>query len=476
MRAPFLLPSVLALAMALAGCIFDTKDTRVAGGAEDFPNTISTLGVTTSDNLSSNAEWDQFSNIPAVDLKEGDALVVDPQAKAAAASASAVTAPLAKSGATQSASAKGDIVTWDYSDTLSKGIARRFTFREVILLGEIVKVKTDTTIIRWNDQARDSVPGNELILESRGGELVKRNNQISAYRYENTDSSGGFDRATFYERTPKPSGAVAHKLIVVKPGPDGDFGTAADNRPIYFGTLHTLDADTLDAFEVVDADGDGLLWGDNDSGLVDVRHKQTDPLLRPSVATFGQKMRAVFFKQGGKTYPVTYSETRTDRDGKQVFFSVKGFRSDSAFGPGDTVTVTVRTTPSPDADTRIEDRTGRFRIRLTPTPGEYARNQLLHFSMETRWRQGSFPRGKVISTRLTFVPDEPLMAGDLTLTGKVQVEAEFVDGTTGTASGRFENKQLQMDLDELKAGVKLRRFRVRWDAAGQVLSQEKLPD
>lgn len=465
MRMPFLLLPVL----ALAGCLFDT---RVAGGAEDFPNTIATLGVTVSDNLSSNSEWDQFSNIPTVDLREADSLVTGPQAKASAPLAKASTGTYGSAGAALPAgNLAAEDTAWNLADTLTLGIGRRFLRSESAL-----RIKTDTAVFRWDDKARDTISGNELILDSRGVEVWKLSARLNAYHYENTDSAGGFDRATFHERLPRGGGINLHKLIVVKPGPDGDFAAQADNRPVYYASMRTLGTDTLDAFDVTDADRDGQLWGDNDSGLVDVRKLQTEPVLRPSVARFTQKMRAVFFKQSFRTYPVAYSETRADKDGKTVSFSVKGTRADSAFGPGDTVTVVVHTTASPTSDHRVAEKASRFKIRLADAPFQFSRNQLLEFIMETRWRQGAFRKGIVTATRLTFTPDEPVLSGSLDIKGSVKVEAEFADSTTGSASGRFENKQIRMDLDEIKAGVKLRRFRVLWDASGTVLDQEKLPN
>lgn len=475
-RPTSLLPAFVLGTAALTGCIFETK---VAGGAEDFPNTIASLGATASEDVNSHADWDQFSNIPAIDLKDADSLVMGPPAKAGA------QAPvLAKSGAPQASGAAPTATgaasretapadtTFDLSDTATLGVGRRYIRDE-----NLVRVITDTVIFKWNEKARDTIRGNEYLLMNSNAE-VRRSGFIKAYRFDNLDTDSGYDRAVFYERNPRLGEIFHHKLFVVKPGPDGDFAARADNRPVYYATARTLGADTLDAFDVSDGDGDGQLWGDNDSGIVNVRSLQTDPAFRPAVARYTQAMRAVFFKTGGKTYPIAFQETRTDRNGRKVVFSVKGPRADSAFGPGDTVTVTVKTTAGPDEEVRFLEKTSRFRIRLSSTPGQFASNALVRFTMETRWREGAFRRGQVIGTRITFTPDEPLTSGNLVLTGAILIEAEFADGTTGSAAGFVKDKRIEVDLTELKAGLKLRRFRVSWDAAadGKVLSQERLPD
>jgi hypothetical protein len=249
--------------------------------------------------------------------------------------------------------------------------------------------------------------------------------------------------------------------------------------------MRTLSGDTLDAFEVKDADGDGRLWNpaDGDSGLVDVRHKQIAPALRPAVAVFTQRVRAVIFKETGRSYAISHFENRTDKDGRQVTYSVRGARTDSSYAPGDTVTVTVRSTPSSAAQGRVAERIGRYFIRLSETPGVGSGssvsggNALIRFTMETRWREGAFARGPVASTRLEFVPDSAVQAGNLTLTGRVTVEAEFADGSTGTLEGRFEDRRIDADRVELKTGTGTRRFKVQWDGAdGRILRQETLPE
>lgn len=477
----FALP-ILGFALAgLSGCLFET---RVTGGAEDFPNTVA-LGAAASENLNAHADWDQFSHIPAIDFKDADSLVMAPPARSGAPAQATWPGPtgvagvLPKPSASSKANGGGAApdTAFDLSDTATLGIGRRYIRDEGPL-----RVRTDTLIFRWDaaarDAARDGGLDSVLLLENRGAEDWKLTLRLTGYRYVNLDSAGGFDRAAFHERLPKAGGILLHKLFVVRPGPDGDFAAKADNRPVHFATARTRGPDTLDAFTVSDADGDGELWGDNDSGLVEVRSLQSDPILRPAVARFTQAMRAVLFKQEGRTYPVSFRETRTDRNGREVVFSVRGPRADSAFGPGDTVTVTVHATAGPDELARFTERTARYRIRLSPTPGRFGSNALVEYTVEARWREGAFRRGMIVSSRIIITPEEPLASGELILDGAIAIEAEFADGATGSATGTIKDKHIEADLTELKAGVKLRRLRVRWDAAadGKVLSEEHLPD
>jgi hypothetical protein len=467
-------------AVLLAGCLFETSETsgnRVDGGAEDFPNT---LGVAMAAHLADHGEWDQFSNVPAIDLGEADSLVAGPEVLAKPGSSANTDGVVggsvtgATSGAALPKAVAADTVIWDYSDTASLGVARRIARGATAL-----RVRTDTTTVRWDDKARDGAPLAELtLLESRGAEDWRRTSRLVAYRFENTDSAGGFDRAAFYERLPRDGGAQLHKLLVVKPGPDGDFAAKADNVPVYYGRMRTLAGDTLDAFEVKDADGDGLLWAPgSDSGLVDVRHKQTGPALRPAVALFTQKLRAVLFKDGARTYPIAYAENRTDKDGRRVSIAVRGTRADSAFGPGDTVTVVVRAFPSSDSEGRVLERTGRYVILLSVEPGDHAGNTLLRFSMETRWREGAFPKGALAVTRLDFIPDEPIHPGRLDLAGTLKVEAELAKGGTGSVEARLQDRRIEAGRVELRLASGTHRFKAEWDGTdGRLLRLESLPD
>jgi hypothetical protein len=470
-------PPAPLFAILLAGCLFETSENRVAGGAEDFPNTLSSLGAATAWNLADHGEWDQFSNIPAIDPGEADSLVAGPQVLAKPGSPAFPGVPGVAgtaSGAALPKTAAADTAEWDYSDTSSLGVARRIARGATAL-----RIRTDTTTVRWDDKARAGAPLAELtLLESRGSEDWRLTARLTAYRFENTDSAGGFDRAAFYERLPRPGGIYHHKLLVVQPGPDGDFAAKADNVPAYYGTLRTRAGDTLDAFEVKDADGDGLLWAPGgDSGLVDVRHRQTEPALRPAVARFTQRMRAVLFKDGARTYPVAYAENRTDKDGRQVVFTVRGTRADSAFGPGDTVTAVVRTVPSPDSEGRVLERTGRYVIQLPADPADHAGRALLRFSMETRWREGAFPKGRLSATRLDFIPDAPILPGRLDLAGTLKLEAELAGGGTGSVEARIQDRRIDAGQVEIRLPAATRRFKVEWDGVdGRILREETLPD
>ncbi|MDB5102753.1 MAG: hypothetical protein JWP91_442 [Fibrobacteres bacterium] len=465
-----------AAGLFLSGCLFGTE-TKVAGGAQDFPNTVA-LGMAASSHISDHVEWDQFSAIPSAlpGFSGADSLIVAPESLSAkpktGAGAGGVGGAVSGFGAGKSgaaAAALSDTVYWDLSDTAALKVARRIHEQETLL-----RIKGDTLTFRYDDKAKDSVIGNELILEAKGAELWKASERRLAWRYENTDSAGGFDRGTFHERLPAfaPAGfRVRHYVSLA--GPDDDIAAKGDNLPVHYAFIRTrtvagASPDTLESFDIVDADGDGTLWGAGDSGVVDFRQQTPTPALRPSVESVTQRMRAVLFKEEGKTYPISFRETRIEKDGRKVAWSVRGFRNgiDSTFAPGDTVVV-AHHVEFPEA-ARLVEKTARYRVILGDAPKKFSDNALLRYSLDAVWRKD------LATTKFVFTPDAPVASRELSITGGLELTADFGSGHTAEAMGRYENKVIDVVLNDFRPDGKKRRFRIDWDALGKVLKQTVL--
>jgi hypothetical protein len=468
---PALLTAALLLSggFLLSGCLFATED-KVAGGAQDFPNTIA-LGVAASSHISDNSEWNQFSAIPSAlpSFQSADSLVVPPESLYARAKfgtgGPAKTAAAAGSGA--GTAALFDTTWLDLSDTATLQVGRLIHQVETV-----AKIKGDTVTFRWDAQAKDGVTGNELLLEAKGAALWKATDRREAYRYENTDSAGGFDRGIFLERLPAllPEG-FKFRFYIMAPGPDGEISARADNRPVYYAFARTrtvagASPDTLESFDITDADGDGTLWAAGDSGIVDFRQKAPTPASRPFVASVTQKLRAVLFKDESRTYAIAFRESRVEKDGKKVVFSVKGVRdgADSTFAPGDTVNVTVHVEFPESA--RMVEKTSRYKVILGNAPKKFSDNKLLRYSLEAVWRKD------LAATKLVFTPDRTVAADELSITGSLRLSVDFGEGRTGEAEGRFEDKLIDVMLTDLRADGKRKKIHVIWDASGKRLKQD----
>jgi hypothetical protein len=435
-------------------CIFQTKDDRVAGGAEDFPNTVA-LGKAASGHISEHPEWNQFSIIPSAypSFAEAESLVVNPDPIA-----------LGKSSIANIA----DSVIWDYSDSATLGIVRRIHLQE-----SITRVHRDTSVFLFVGKSNDSNAALGIRLEARGVDSLKISGRVQTYRYENLDSTGGFDRGTFNESSRESLlGTVKLRSLILLPGPDGDLRNTSDNRPAYFAFARTLpiigaSSDTLEAFQFKDADGDGTLWGDGDSGIVDFQQKNFNLKSRPTIKLTIQKIRLVLFKKELKPYPIRFQENRIEMDGKEVAFSITGTRTDSLFNPGDTAWISVHVA-YPTAANQVEKHS-RYRIKLGSKTFQNSDRQLLGYTTATTWKNNS-----LLSTHFKLVPDLPVFANELSITGDIELGASFTNGDEVKGQGRYADSHFNIELIlTSKEGIE-KKFHTQWDAHGNLLSQIRL--
>jgi hypothetical protein len=470
----------LSAAFALAACLFSTED-KVAGGAQDFPNTV-TLGMAASTHIGDHADWDQFSVIPGSlpTFADAESLVVAPETTAvkpkaaAGADGAPAAAPAGQIAALgkPAAGAAADTVYWDLSDTASLGVARLIRRSETAF-----KAKGDTLAWIYAGKVTAGLPSVGALLESKGAETILATGRRTAYRYENTDSAGALDRATFLQKLPAylPAG-FKYRLLVVIASPEGGFDLAAGARPAYYAyartrTVEGAAPDTTETFEITDADGDGTLWGAGDSGAVDFRQKLPNPAGRPAVEMIAQRMRAILFKEESRTYPVSFRETRTEKDGKKVVFSVRGVRNgeDSTFLAGDTAWVTVHTDYPEGA--KMAEKTARYKVRLGGEPKRFADNLLLRYSLEAVWHKGD----SLASTRFVFVPEHPVPASELSISGGLDLLASLANGHRAHAVGSFLDKLIEADVSDTAANGKVRAYHAQWTAQGVPIGQKPLP-
>jgi hypothetical protein len=463
--------------LALAGCIFSTDEKVADGGAQDFPNTV-TLGMAASSHIGDHADWDQFSVIPnsLPTFADAESLVVAPETTAVNAKVAAAMTAAGKTAAggagKAAAGAASDTVYWDLSDTASLGVARL-----IRQSGTAFKAKGDTLTWRYAGEVSAGQPSLGVLLESKGAETVLATGRRNAYRYENTDSAGGLDRAIFLQKLPAllPAG-FKYRLLIALAAPGGGFDFAAGARPAYYAYARTRTVDgaapdTTETFEITDVDGDGTLWGEGDSGVVDFRQRLPNPAARPAVAMIAQRMRAILFRQESRSYPVSFRETRTEKDGKKVVFSVRGVRNgeDSTFLPGDTAWVTVHTDFPEGA--KMAEKTARYKVELGGEPKRFSDNKLLRYSLEATWHRGD----SLASTKFVFVPGRAVPASELSISGDLDLSADLANGHTAHAVGTFLDKVIEADVTDTAPEGKVSRFHAKWNAAGLPISQKRLP-
>jgi hypothetical protein len=367
--------------LAFAGCWFDSG-TQVAGGAEDFPNTITALGKVAAADISSHTQWDQFQGIPQ-----------PPDVQSMA-------------------------------DTL--------------LTPVLSKVAASSLSV--------------LVLDKSANQDPLDDDDNAHYTVDKHNRDG--------------DSLITH--IQVCGGPDGKVNTKADNRFVEYDDLRIRNGDTLEWTWLHDADGDGTLWGDGDSGVVEMLYINKSPFLMPQVASRALTLKARIYHRGDSSVLLSYQEHDSLNNGTLIVFKAKGIRGDSALIPGDTALVTYDQTPSLAA--RLMTSKSRYMVRLSAQPWQFSGNALLRYTIENRWRSGVI-RHSVFD----FTPGAPVVSGHLDIRGDFNDTTEDQTGAIGYLQGGLNGDTIQVDMRELRDG-KNKNYRMVYDSQGEIRRQEHRPD
>jgi hypothetical protein len=116
---------------------------------------------------------------------------------------------------------------------------------------------------------------------------------------------------------------------------------------------------------------------------------------------------------------------------------------------------------------RLAEKNTRYRIVLSGEPKKYSDNKLIRYTLEAMWMRDS-----LATTRFVFTPDKPVPSKELSISGDLELNAGFTDGRDDTALGRFENNIIDVLLTDTPKAGKPRQFHIKWNAAGEPISQE----
>lgn len=259
-----------------------------------------------------------------------------------------------------------------------------------------------------------------------------------------------------------------HKKI--NGGPDQNLSTKFDNRMRELEVLRTRNGDTLDLTQLRDSNGDtnGVLWGDGDSGAVQVKYLSISPPLKPQVERRLITLQVMIYHRGDSAVLRSYRDENLLRNGTLTILTAKGIRADSSLRLEDTALVTVDQTPSVDAS--LVQSNGRYWVRFGTRPWNFTDNALLHFTIENRWRSGV-----IRHSILDFTPAEALVSGRLDIRGSFTVSTESSDGATADVIGTFQGDSLQADMHELRGG-RGSNYHVIYDSHGEIKQKERRPD
>jgi len=249
---------------------------------------------------------------------------------------------------------------------------------------------------------------------------------------------------------------------------DGKLSTRGDNGVREYDLLRSRAGDTLEWTQLVDADGDSLLWGKGDSGIVELRHQIESPISRPLVARVWSTLKARIYHFGKISNVLSYTERCVWRNGDTTVFSTRGIRKDSLLIPNDTSLVTYdqfsRNNGSPVSSK------GRYWIRLGKLTRPFPDNAMVRFELVNRWKSGIIRYDSI-----GFIPDSLILSGYLGIHGTFTVLAQDSSGVNSRVAGVFRNDSIQANLHETRNGLN-KNYHMVYDADGNVKTKDTLAD
>jgi hypothetical protein len=388
------------------------SDNGPVAGGEDFPNsaTAAIIGQHLATALGSGGDWNAFDSIlDTIPDAEPAAAVIETVLIAGRPMPDSLGTPMVTTGA-----------IWD--DTAA-GLLRRWTTRDYQTASVTVY---DTTVIAYDDNARDTILANDLVLAIRGLKLDLRTGTATSYATIDTDGNGSFDSCAYRYEAPCAAEDTDVIVLAFDAGPGGNIATLADNRVTEWRQFTTNGADTVRAMWFADGDsGRGLFaFGQTDSAhVLFVSYVKPDT---GRVVRRDQWARLVYYTHSGATvYPVAYRGLTQFRDGSRIDVRVVGPAADSTFAPGDTVTI-VRTLTAADSS----EETAHFTVGLGLRPADYRNARLV------RYVAANLSRPPLTHVSFACTPQAAVAAGD-TLTGGTFALTGLLDGTAFSVEGTF---------------------------------------
>ncbi|MEN9353861.1 MAG: hypothetical protein RL318_1186 [Fibrobacterota bacterium] len=428
---------LLALALALGGCSRGATES-VAGG-EDFPNTVSAIGVATQEALDSSGTWNLLEDMPLA-----------PPSTSLDESIAPATARIAGRTAQDSSFMKVDL-----SDTAS-GIAIVYSTQVTDSL-----IETDTLAILWNEFAKDAPQGNEQILWAKVRKIQRGSLRSVHQSIEpaGTDTMvtalpGKSNRIRFRQTTSLGIRQVSLDMEL-DPGTDLSYDTENDNRIFWSRIVHLRGADTLEIDSWRDGDGDSIAVDRSSGkyGVVEFQRIVPTPVKQPLLRRFEEHGRLrVDPRDSTRNQPLRYLRTAEWNSGRVVTERVARPASDSDLVASDTAIVQRLSVLGKDTVRSA------FRMLMGPDLSKDTGNRML--SLEVHVHKAT---GRMLT--LSFVSDTPLRDGDPVRTGAVSLVEVRPGQGVFTVNGRMVQGALTARVSD---GASLSGTG-SWSASGELL-------
>ncbi len=398
--------------------------TEQASGAQDFPNSMTVAMKSAHDVAGMHSEFEGYERV-GNSLR--DSLLQGKHQQEP-------DDTLGKRAATQAF----DTSWWDYDDTAS-GTA---TF--IRHTGDSSQYKYDTTVVLYDDAARDIFVGNERTISRNDLQVWPLYDFSISTRRQNTDTAGFYERGVVeYDFARTPEGRTRY-IFYYRAGPDGSFEQWLDNVNDSSAILEYAGDDTLTWNWAADVDGNGALWSYGAivpdtvlyHGIAFVDTTQPD-LQRGEMWAFLQ----LHPYDLQRSIPLRFTYERLLETGFHEVFKGGGYRADSTAAPGEPAWITITQTMPPGDS--ISSAFLDLDVIMDQEPFlPDAQSKMTVYEADVRYRSGS-----VQKLELTFLADSPVVQGDSLLTGKLSVRFLFKQGFRTYFQGRIEKNRIRGEYE-----------------------------
>jgi len=394
-----------------------SSPTKHSSGAQDFPNSMT---VAMQAALRASKHYGEFDRYEQLSENINDSTLLGSYEK---------SKPLTKRRAI-SGIQNTDTMWWDYSDTVSG------TATIIILSGDTTYMKSETLVVVYDENARDTIESNETVLYKVENHNWSDLSMHFRYTFFNDDSIDGFDHGvTELDFVREPEGRTRW-YFYGRTGPDKSMESWLDNTIDSAAIFEYNGNDTISYNIAVDSDRDGVLWAYGNVlrlDTVDYRwitfvDTSDESLLRSSLRTSIQ----LHPTELQRSIPMRFTYTRELRSGYKERIEGGGFRADSTAQPGELSWLTIYQN-MPESDS-ISDVVMDFDVVMDDEPMmPDARSVMTVLEMEIGYREGD-----LLKLELDFISDKPVVQTDTAASGDLNVRFLFRQGYWTYFNGRLE--------------------------------------
>jgi hypothetical protein len=421
----------------LAGCSSDSS-VNVAGGGDDFPNSIQTIGKLISENLNNHMGNPVTESHGNIDVPSSFTL-------------ESISVGVKKQGIIQGLSCDSTSFVYNIFNSSWTVIKRSCTDSTLKLDTMIIKINGIDTSILYAAEAVQNLRNNKIqliIYSDLDGDSVLTGTHVSVAQ------------AQVLYLTAYPDGRVESQKMGVDAGVDLNFATDTDNKIIFSSVTNTWGHDTTLFCDLTDADGDKFVVNNssNDSGLVNIRYIQG----RSDISKKSTFARFVTFPDDSiKNYPIQYfSEDISARFNITQY--IREIHGDSTFRPHDTVDF-VRVQQSLLFDSLGLDSIS-IRGILGSAPNDSSDDGVIGINIHRL-----FKKGQDREITFSFTTDTPVFAGQTPGDGNVSMKIVALDQSWIQVTGVVLSTGINTEIITSK-GIA---YSVKWDKKGELISYDK---